>query len=123
MNNSDKTHLEAVAETYVKGIIDGRPPEIIDPKSPLIGWLVMMDENGNPIKKEDVKEELIEELSESEEISDDGVEAYYGDSNTLLGAIPSNLYMSKSQAMRTNGRRTLYQGPKGNIYPSPKRRK
>lgn len=122
MNNSDKAHLEAMAETYVKRSIDTRVPEIINPKSDLIGLLVMMDENGNPIKREDVKEELIKELSEGEEISDDGIEAYYGDTPHLPIDIFTPNYPTHP-TMGTNSRRTTKQGPKGNIYPSPKRRK
>ena len=52
MSNANQKHIETMAERYVKGHY-GTPPEIIPPSNG-IGYFILMDENGIPVKKEDL---------------------------------------------------------------------
>lgn len=53
MSSKNKTYLEEMTERYV--INAAKLPEFIDPNPPRIGYIILMDENGNPVKPEDLK--------------------------------------------------------------------
>ncbi|EBY9763967.1 hypothetical protein D5W64_12710 [Salmonella enterica subsp. enterica serovar Saintpaul] len=70
----------------------------------------------------DIKDEIIEELSEGQECPNFAMEAYHNDIPPLISDIYESNFPTHP-VMKTDSRRTIKQGPKGNIYPSPKRRK
>lgn len=52
MSNVNQKHIETMAERYAKER-SGLPPKIIPPSTG-IGYFILMDENGIPVKKEDL---------------------------------------------------------------------